>query len=194
VLVSASEHQAEASAGIASNPQKSLTGWGVKALKMHNLRGLKDWALEATFCEFSGAPTIIGATKAKIPQDKNIKAIATFKNEGVSPVTGLFLVGVVYGDELSDPVSDDPLTNWHTWFYESDAYDFGDSNYDITLNPGSSGTVETDGNVPASTWAEETTLDAGIILYANIHGEQHFLDSLKIDDAIEIIAPATGRR
>jgi len=40
-------------------------------------------------------------------------------------------------------------------------------------------------------WSEGMTIDAGIVLIADIDTTRYVLDSLKIADAVRIVAPAT---
>ena len=136
---------------------------------------------------FSAAGEIVpvGAT-VQIPSDKSIKASVTFQNTGSGTVSGRFTVTVMYADTLSDS-SGDPETDFQTWFVECDDWHTGES--DLTLNPGASTTLETGTTVPANQWSEGTKIDAGIVLVVSIGGTTYYLDSLKIADAIEIIAP-----
>jgi len=139
---------------------------------------------EATF-RATGAPVPVGAT-VDIPSDKSIKASVTFQNTGSGTVSGHFTVAVMYADTLSDS-SGNPEADFQTWFGECDDWHAGES--DLTLNPGASTTLETGTTVPADQWTEGTTLDAGVVLVVTIGGTNYYLDSLKIDDAVKIIAP-----
>jgi len=133
----------------------------------------------------SELPAPVGAT-VQIPSDKSIKASVTFQNTGSGTVSGLFTVAVMYADTLSDS-SGNPEADFQTWFVECDDWHEGES--DLTLNPGASTTLETGTTVPANQWSEGTKIDAGIVLVVSIGGTTYYLDSLKIADAVEIIAP-----
>ena len=139
---------------------------------------------EATFSAAgSELPVPVGAT-VQIPSDKKIKVEVTIENTGSASVTKDFCVMVFYADTLSDS-SGDPSTDFDTWFSEGEAYDSADV-YGLTLDPGDTHTFS-GANVSANKWSEGTKIDAGIVLMNVAMSE--FYDSLKIADAVEIIAP-----
>jgi len=149
--------------------------------------------LEVGRVTFSAAgselPAPVGAT-VQIPSDKSIKASVTFENTGSGTVSGVFWFAVFYAKTLSDS-SGDPLTDYGNWDSEDEAKD--DYTGSLTLNPGDS--VTKDGGNPVTiadvtAWSEGDKIDAGVVLGVAMGGENYFLDSLKITDAIEIIAPA----
>jgi len=139
---------------------------------------------EASFSA-AGEPVPVGAT-VKIPADKKIKATVTFENTGSRAVSGTFTALVIYADTLSAS-SGDPRRDENTWMAEGEATDayIGTE----TLNAGASVTRDSLYPVAASTWAEGTKIDAGVVLKVDIGGTTYYLDSLKIADAVEIIAP-----
>jgi len=134
----------------------------------------------------AGVPVPVGAT-VQIPSDKHIKATVTFENTGSQSVSGNFMFYVFYADTLSNSTGD-PESDWNTWDSECDVSD-SSSSVTLTLNPGSSESLEGLNPPAANTWAEGTKIDAGVVLLVGIGGEIHFLDSLKIADAVEIVAP-----
>jgi len=134
----------------------------------------------------SELPAPVGAT-VQIPSDKSIKASVTFENTGSGTVSGTFTVMVMYADTLSDS-SGNPEEDANTWFSECDDWHMGERR-DLTLNPGASATLDAEAAVPANQWSEGTKIDAGIVLVVSIGGTTYYLDSLKIADAVEIIAP-----
>ena len=145
---------------------------------------------EATFSAAGRRlPVPVGAT-ADIPRDKNIVASVTIKNTGSQDASYYFIVHVYYADTLSDS-SGSPDVDDLGWSYEAEAEDFASSDVKTTLKPGDTLTLTTSG-VPASTWDENTTIDAGIVLGASATSAtdiHKYLDSLKITDAVKIIAP-----
>jgi len=134
----------------------------------------------------AGEPVPVGATTVQIPSDKSIKASVTFENTGSRTVSGTFTVMVMYADTLSDS-SGNPEEDANTWFSECVDWHMGDR--DLTLNPGASATLDTEAAVPANQWSEGTKIDAGVVLMLSVEGTTYYLDSLKIADAVEIIAP-----
>jgi len=132
----------------------------------------------------SELPVPVGAT-VQIPSDKKIKVEVTIENTGSASVTKDFCVMVFYADTLSDS-SGDPSTDYDTWFFEGEDYESA-AVYGLTLDPGDTYTFSA-ANVPANTWTEGTKIDAGIVLMNVTMSE--FYDSLKITDAVEIVAPA----
>lgn len=135
----------------------------------------------ATFSA-AGEPVPVGAT-VKIPSDKKIKATVTFENTGSKTVSGTYSVDIFYADSLSDS-SGDPKTDYDTWTKEWEAHDYKGSW--LSLDPGKTGSLTGNYPVDASIWSEGTKIDVGIVLAVSAE----FVDSLKIADAIQIIAPA----
>jgi len=133
----------------------------------------------------SELPAPVGAT-VQIPSDKSIKASVTFENTGSGTVSGTFTVMVMYADTLSDS-SGNPEEDANTWF--SECNDWHMRERDLTLNPGTSATLDAGAAVPANQWSEGTKIDAGVVLILSVEGTTYYLDSLKIADAVEIIAP-----
>jgi len=131
----------------------------------------------------------VGAT-VDIPIDKKIQATVTIENTGSQSLTRNFCVEVYYADTLSDS-SGDPETDLDTWYDEKEASILV-CEFDKTLNPGDTLTLVT-GGVDASNWSEGDIIDAGVVVYGTIpgSGEYEYYDSLKVTDAVRIIAPAT---
>jgi len=129
----------------------------------------------------------VGAT-VQIPRDKKIKVTVTIENTGSQSVTGKFGFMCHYADTLSDS-SGDPQQDWFTWWGEGDVYDSKPMDEETTLDPGSTLTMEGEYPAEASTWSEGTIIDAGIIVSMKVDDTVIHLDSLKITDAVEIIAP-----
>ena len=143
---------------------------------------------EAAFSA-AGETVPVGAT-VEIPRNKKIVANVTIENTGSADASYYFIVYVYYADTLSDS-SGAPDVDDVGWSYEAEATDFASSETKITLKPGDTLTLTTSG-VPASTWDENTTIDAGIVLGASATSAtdiHKYLDSLKIADAVKIIAP-----
>ena len=150
---------------------------------------LKELGIGRATFRAAGEPVPVGAT-VEIPLDKKIKVSVTFENTGSSAVSGTFWFAVFYARSLSDP-SGDPVRDYGTWDTESEAKD--EYVEELTLNPGDS--VTKDGQSPVTIadvaeWSEGDTIDAGVVLGVAIGTENYFLDSLKIDDAVKIVAPA----
>ena len=151
---------------------------------------LKELGVGGTKFSAAGVPVPVGAT-VQIPSDKKIKVTVTFENTGSKTVSGLFWFNVYYARTLSDS-SGDPETDRDTWDSEKEA---SDSWFDIntyTLNPGDS--LTRDGMTPVTIadiegWSEGDKIDAGVVLYLQIDTTVYYLDSLKITDAVEIVAP-----
>mgnify|MGYP000250474558 CR=1 FL=1 len=145
---------------------------------------------KATF-RAAGEPVPVGAT-VQILYGKKIKVSVTFENTGPLSVSGDFTIHAFYADTLSDS-SGDPQSDEQTWFLECDDWDSALAT--LTLEPGSSATLEGEHPVDTSTWAEPVEalgsikLDAGITLKVDIGGTTYYLDSLKIADAVEIVKP-----
>jgi len=142
----------------------------------------------ATFSA-AGESVPVGAT-VEIPRDKKIVANVTIQNTGSADASYYFIVNVYYADTLSDSTGA-PDVDEVNWMYEAEAEDTSTLATKVTLKPGDSLTLTTFG-VPASTWDENTTIDAGIILGASATSATDIhkhLDSLKIADAVKIIAP-----
>lgn len=133
----------------------------------------------------AGVPVPVGAT-VEIPIDKKIKASVTIENTGSRSLTRDFTVFICYADTLSDS-SGDPETDFTTWYSEADETDVK-TETGKTLNPGDTLTIETSG-IAASHWNEGDIIDAGVIVYASVGGTYEYYDSLKITDAVKIIAP-----
>jgi len=132
----------------------------------------------------------VGAT-VDIPSDKKIKVAVTIENTGSQSVTGDFTVEIFYADTLSDSTGY-PASDRTMWRFESEASDSGTVS-DATLDVGGTLTIEGASPVDISEveeWSEGMTIDAGIVLIADIDTTRHVLDSLKIADAVKIIAPA----
>ena len=156
-------------------------------------RRLRDSALEAVFHELPSAPTTpapIEVTEVQVPQDKKIGATVTIENTGSQSVTGDFYTTIFYAKELSDS-SGNPEKDAQTWFEEKEAHDV-DAELLMTLNPGDTHTFDAFCGVPASSndWAEGDKIDAGVCLIMIQDTTRTVLDSLKITDAVEIVAPA----
>ena len=139
----------------------------------------------ATF-RAAGEPVPVGAT-VQIPRDKKIKASITIENTGSGAVSGDFSAEVFYADSLSDS-SGDPKTDENTWWSEMENVETITA-FSITLNPGDTFTLESYNPVNASTWSEGTIIDAGVVLMVYFDTTPTYLDSLKIADAVKIIAP-----
>ena len=129
----------------------------------------------------------VGAT-VDIPIDKKIKASVTIENTGSQSLTRDFTAFICYADTLSDS-SGDPETDFTTWYSEADETDVHTVT-GVTLNPGDTLTIETSG-IAASHWNEGDIIDAGVVVYASVAGTYEYYDSLKVTDAVRIIAPAT---
>jgi len=127
----------------------------------------------------------VGAT-VEIPIDKRIKAAVTIENAGSQSVTRGFTVFICYANVLSDS-SGDPEDDLITWYNEADETDVNTAP-ETTLNPGDTLTIETSG-VMASHWNEGDIIDAGVVVYASVGGTYEYYDSLKIADAVKIVAP-----
>ena len=141
---------------------------------------------KATF-RAAGGLGPVGAT-ADIPIDKKIQATVIIENTGSQSLIRTFCVDVYYADTLSDS-SGDPQADLNTWFDEREA-SITACEFDKTLNPGDTLTLVT-GGVDASNWGEGDIIDAGVVVYGIISGSYEYYDSLKITDAVRIIAPAT---
>ena len=148
---------------------------------------LKELGVSRATFRAAGEPVPVGAT-VQIPRDKKIKVTVTIENTGSQSVTGKFGFVCHYADTLSDS-SGDPQQDWNTWFIEADEYDSKPMVEETTLDPGSTLTMEGEYPVEASTWSEGTIIDAGIIISMKLDDTVIHLDSLKIADAVEIIAP-----
>ena len=148
---------------------------------------LRELGIRGTKFSAAGSrlPVPVGAT-VQIPSDKKIRAEVTIENTGSQSLTKDFIVYVYYADTLSDS-SGDPSTDNSTWYSESEAYDY-DSVSGLTLDPGDTYTFSAD--VDADNWSEGTIIDAGIVLFIVEDEVATAIDSLKITDAVEIIAPA----
>jgi len=134
----------------------------------------------------SELPAPVGTT-VSVPSDKKIKASVTIENTGSGAVTISFVVWVFYADTLSDSTGD-PATDYANWSSERDAYDYDYG--EISLNPGDTHTFTGFSGVDAGSWSEGTIIDAGVVLTKMEEGViTAYFDSLKITDAVEIIAP-----
>jgi len=145
---------------------------------------LKELGVGRTTFGAAGELLPVGATTVQIPSDKKIKVEVTIENTGSQSVTKNFGIVALYADTLSDS-SGDPEKDFDTWWQEWEEFDSADV-YNLTLNPGDTYTLSA-ANVPANTWSEGTKIDAGIVLTNTDLSE--FYDSLKIANAVEIIAP-----
>ena len=133
----------------------------------------------------AGVPVPVGAT-VEIPSDKKIKTTVTVQNTGSQRLEGLVLYArVSFADTLSDSTGD-PESDANTWYAEEEASAF--TSKLITLDPGDSTSLDIPG-VDASTWAEGTIIDAGVVIYTAENTTVTYLDSLKVADAVKIIAP-----
>ena len=144
----------------------------------------------AAFGAAGGVPVPVGAT-VDIPSDKKIKVTVTIENTGSQSVTGDFTVEVFYADTLSDPTGY-PESDRTMWRFESEASDSGTVS-DATLDVGGTLTIEGASPVDISEvegWSEGMTIDAVIVLIADIDTTRYVLDSLKVADAVRIVAPA----
>ena len=146
---------------------------------------LKELGVGGATFRAAGETVPVGAT-VQIPSDKSIKASVTFENTGSGTVSGDFFVNIYYADTLSDS-SGDPKSDNSTWSSEATTNDLILET--LTLNPGDSVTRDGASPVDASWWSEGTKIDAGLVLGVFIGGTTYYLDSLKIADAVEIIAP-----
>ena len=137
----------------------------------------------------SELPVPVGAT-VQILYGKKIKVSVEFENTGSLTVSGNFIIHAFYADTLSDSTGN-PKTDEQTWFIECKDWDTGTAT--LTLDPGSSATLEGAYPVDTSLWTVEPgtslKIDAGILLKVDIGGTMYYLDSLKIADAVEIVAP-----
>jgi len=149
---------------------------------------LKELGVSRATFRAAGVPVPVGAT-VDIPSDKKIKVTVTIENTGSQSVTGKFGFYCFYAAALSDPTGD-LEQDWATWWYEREAADVKPMEEETTLNPGDTLTMEGPSPVEASTWPEDTTIDAGIILTMKTDDTVIYLDSLKIADAVKIVAPA----
>ena len=147
---------------------------------------LRELGVGGTKFSAAGVPVPVGAT-VQIPIDKKIKASVTIGNTGSQSLTRDFTAFICYADTLSDS-SGDPETDLATWVSEADVTDVK-TETGKTLDPGDTLTIETSG-ILASHWNEGDIIDAGVVVYASVAGTYEYYDSLKITDAIEIIAPA----
>jgi len=137
----------------------------------------------------SELPVPVGAT-VQIPRNKKIKVSVTIKNTGSIKVEGTFSAIIFYADSLSNS-SGNPNTDYNTWYSECEEMDF-DTETDISIDAGATYTFTNFMGVQASSWDEETTIDAGVIVAEIKDSTVTPLDSLKITDAVEIIAPVVG--
>ena len=149
---------------------------------------LKELGVGGTKFSAAGVPVPVGAT-VEIPRDKKIKVSVTIENMGSQSVTGKFGFFCFYADVLSDSTGD-PEQDYITWWYEREASDVKPMEEETTLDPGDTLTLEGPSPVEASTWSEDTTIDAGIVLGIVTDDTVIYLDSLKIADAVRIVAPA----
>ena len=151
---------------------------------------LKELGVGRTTFSAAGSelPVPVGAT-VQIPSDEKIKVSVTFENKGSRDVSGAFWFEVFYAKTLSDS-SGDPATDYDTWAWESDTSDYYIEN--LTLRVGDSVTKDGDRPIEIASvegWAEGDKIDAGVVLGVVIDSTTYYLDSLKIADAVEIIAP-----
>jgi len=133
--------------------------------------------------------TKVFGTPVEIPSDKKIGVSVTFENTGSESIYGMFFVEIFYADSLTDS-SGDPETDYNTWMEEWEGFD-GYISSTTTMNPGDSWTFVGNDPPPANRWAEGTVIDAGVIVgCVDVSTwEAYFYDSLKITDAVKIIAP-----
>ena len=149
---------------------------------------LKELGVSKATFRAAGMPVPVGAT-VQIPSDKKIKVTVTIENTGSQSVTGRFGFYCFYADTLSDSTGD-PDQDFNTWWYEREAEDIKTLTDPMTtLDPGDTLTMEGPSPVEASTWSEGTIIDAGIIPAVKFDDTVIYLDSLKIADAVEIVAP-----
>jgi len=145
---------------------------------------------EATFGAVgSELPVPVGAT-VKIPKDKKIGASVTIKNTGSRSLTKDFLVNILYGKNLSDS-SGNPTDDYWTWSDEANT-EVIDVKYNVTLNPEDTLTFSNFPGVMNPNWNEGDYIDAGIVVSGKDPGDDVYDEdyaSLKIDDAVQIIAP-----
>jgi len=141
---------------------------------------------EASFSA-AGETVPVGAT-VEIPSDKKIKVRLIIENTGSRSVTNSFWFYAFYAETLSDE-SGDPSKDYSTWYGESDAFDYTVIS-ETTLDPGDALAMGGAHPVSADHWAEGTLVDVGIVVGMGSGGSAVYLDSLKITDAIKIIAPA----
>jgi len=134
---------------------------------------------------------VVGAT-VEVPSDAFLQWSVVIKNTGYRDIDlgkeDTFLE-VIFGEMLSDE-SDDPQTDMVTWSSESvmDCVGFFGVEGEI-LKVGETKTV-TDGEYVVDLELEEgKTYDAGIIVGYKPDTTMIALDSMKIDDAIKIVAP-----
>ena len=132
--------------------------------------------------------TLSEAETVRMPSDKKIKVEVTVRNAG-SRLYGHFYLDVFYADTLPDP-EDDPADTYILWLLKDEAHDKRYI-YEHTLEAGATETWSGESPVAASTWSEGTKIDVGIVLrYGDPLGREiHYLDVLKIADAVEIVAP-----
>jgi len=149
---------------------------------------LKELGVSKATFEAAGVPVPVGAT-VDIPSDKKIKVTVTIENTGSQSVTNTFWFTAFYAETLSDE-SGNPGNDYTRWNLESDVYDYATTSETTTLNPGDTLTIEGATPVSADNWAEGTLVDAGIVIGMGSGDNAVILDSLKIADAVEIIAPA----
>jgi len=134
--------------------------------------------------------TKVAGTPVEIHSDKKIKVSVTFENTGSESIYGMFFVEIFYADSLTDS-SGDPETDYNTWMEEWEGFD-GYISSTTTMNPGDSWTFVGNDPPPANRWAEGTVIDAGVIVGCVDVSTwvAYFYDSLKITDAVKIIAPS----
>ena len=148
---------------------------------------LKDLGVSKATFRAAGEPLPVGAP-VEIPSDKKIKVTVTIENTGSRSITNIFWFYAFYAETLSDE-SGDPSEDYSTWYGESDDFDNAVIS-ETTLNPGDTLTMEGLYPVSADHWAEGTLVDAGIVIGMGSGDNAVFLDSLKITDAVKIVAPA----
>jgi len=147
---------------------------------------LKDLGVSKATFGAAGELGPVGAT-VDIPSDKKIKTTVTVQNTGSQRLEGFVLYArVSFADTLSDSTGD-PESDFNTWHAEEEASAF--TSRLITLDPGASTSLDIPG-VDASTWVEGTIIDAGVVIYTAEDTTVTYLDSLKVTDAVRIIAPA----
>ena len=131
----------------------------------------------------------------EIPSDMGIDMTVSIKNTGAATFSAWSIEGMFFfaRDDLSEPTGDIEA-DMSTWMSESKTYG---SFYFLTttLKPGETASVSFADlgmePIEASLWAEGTIFDVAVIVgYMESYDSPiTWVDELKIDDAIKIVAP-----
>jgi len=134
---------------------------------------------------------VVGAT-VEVPSDAYLQWTVDIKNTGYRDIDlggeGAFL-DVLFGETLSEE-SGDPQTDLDAWMREAFCDCHNSFGYEgEILKVGDTKTVTDGVEVAECGFEEDKTYDAGIIVGYTPDTTSVALDSMKIDDAIKIVAP-----